>query len=199
MINNLTTLLTNFVGREREAAHIKKLLTDAHLLTLTGPRGCGKTRLAVEVAATLRDAYPDGIHWIELAPLCEGELVPQTVVTTLGVRDSSGLALDQVLADFLAAKRLLLVLDNCEHVIDACAALADTLLRACPNLQCLATSREPLGIPGEATFLVPSLALPDADLLPVSGGRPAPTDADLIAKLDQVESISLFLDRARNA
>jgi predicted ATPase/DNA-binding NarL/FixJ family response regulator len=198
MINNLPTQLTHFIGREQEAVDIKQLLTDARLLTLMGPGGCGKTRLAIEVAATLQDTYPDGICWIELAPLTEGELVAQTVATALDVRDPSGGATDQILTYCLASKRLLLLLDNCEHVVDACATLVDTLLRACPNLQCLATSREPLGVSGESIYTVPSLALPGADLLSESRGRSAAPDSDIIAKLAQVESVSLFVDRATN-
>ncbi|MEJ2735184.1 MAG: LuxR C-terminal-related transcriptional regulator [Anaerolineae bacterium] len=196
MIDNLPTQLTHFVGREQEAADIQQLLTEARLLTLAGPGGGGKTRLAIEVAATLADAYPDGIFWVELAPLTDGELVAPTVAAALNVRDQPGDPLDQVMASCLADKRLLLLLDNCEHIIDACATLVDALLRTCPHLQCLATSREPLGVSGEVVYSVPPLALPEAELLPEPGGPPVRPDTDLIARLAQVESVSLFVDRA---
>jgi predicted ATPase/DNA-binding CsgD family transcriptional regulator len=197
MINNLPIQLTHFIGREQEAVHIKRLLTDARLLTLTGPGGCGKTRLAIEVAATLQDVYTDGICWAELAPLTDGQLVAQTVAAALDVRDQPGSAQDQVVASCLEGRRLLLLLDNCEHVIEACAALVDGLLRACPHLQCVATSREPLSIAGEVVYPVPPLALPGTEMW-VGSDDAALADAGLLSTLSQVESVSLFVDRATN-
>src|SRR5206468_1024104 len=150
-------------GREREIGVVVRLLATARLLTLTGAPGVGKTRLALEVANELVDTFPDRVWLVELAPLADPGLVPQAVATVLGVREQPHRRILDTLADAVRTQRLLLVLDNCEHLIDACADLADGLLRACPNLIILATSREPLGIAGETAWRVPSLALPEVD------------------------------------
>ena len=188
-LHNLPAQLTTFIGREREMAEIKRLLSGTRLLTLTGPGGSGKTRLALEVALTIVDDYPDGVWLAELAALSDPESVPPTVASSLGVREESGRSLMDTLVESLRSKKLLLALDNCEHLVGACAQLAESLLRACPRLRVFATSRESLGILGETASLVPPLSLPDPTRLP------AP-DADLADALMQYEAVRLFMDRA---
>jgi predicted ATPase/class 3 adenylate cyclase len=158
--NNLPAQLTTFIGREREMAAVKKLLGRSRLLTLTGAGGTGKTRLTLQVAADLLETYPEGIWVVELAPLTDPALVPQAVATTLAVKEEPGTPLTQTLVERLKSKRLLLLLDNCEHLLDACASLADAILRECVEVQLLASSRERLGMTGEQTYHVPSLGLP---------------------------------------
>jgi predicted ATPase/DNA-binding CsgD family transcriptional regulator/DNA-binding XRE family transcriptional regulator len=175
--------LTRFVGRERELAEVRRLLADARLITLTGTGGVGKTRLAVEVAGAVAGAHPDGVWLVELAALADANLVPKAVADALGVPE--GRALPDLLAEALRHRRLLLVLDNCEHLVDACAGLAELLLRTCPGLVILATSREPLGVAGEITWRVPALRLP-APAASASGEQVAACDA-----------VRLFLERAR--
>jgi predicted ATPase len=155
----LPVQLTSFVGRARELAAIVQLLGSARLLTLTGPGGCGKTRLALRAAEDLADTFADGIWCVELAALEDAALLPQTVAYAMGLREHPGREVIDTLAEHLRLKRMLLVLDNCEHLVAASARLAVTLLRACPHLRILATSREALRIDGEQIFLVPSLAL----------------------------------------
>ncbi len=183
--HNLPLHLTSFIGREKEMAEVKHLLAGTRLLTLTGPGGTGKTRLSLHVAADLIEMFPDGVWLVELAPLSDPALVPQTLTSTLGVREESGRPIAATLTDYLRAKHLLLILDNCEHLIDACAQLADVLLHACPDLRVLASSREALGIAGETAFRVPSLSLPP----------PQSRIADLHS-LNQYEAVRLFIDRA---
>ncbi len=143
------------------------MLQTTRLLTLTGPGGTGKTRLALEVAAKVVDAYPHGVWLVELAPLADPALVPHTVATTLGVREQPGHSLLDALVDYLRPKTLLLLLDNCEHLIETCAQLAETLLRTARGLKILASSREALGIAGEIPYRVPPLSLPDPRQLSV--------------------------------
>src|SRR5207248_2555939 len=133
----------------------------ARLVTLTGAGGTGKTRLALQVAADLLDNYSGGVWLVELAPLVEPGLVPQAVAAALGLRQETGKPLLQILVDHLRSRSALLLLDNCEHLLAACAHLGETLLRSCADVQILATSREGLNIPGERTYLVPSLSVPD--------------------------------------
>jgi predicted ATPase/class 3 adenylate cyclase len=183
--NNLPRQLTTFIGREPVIAEVKRFLADTHLLTLTGPGGSGKTRLAVEIAASLLDDYPDGVWLVEFAPQADPALVPQVLSTTLGVREEAGgRPLVTTLIDHLRPKRVLLLFDNCEHLIDACARLADTLLRGCLEVKILSTSREALGLTGEVTFRVPPLSLPDSGHLPP------------LERLTEYEAIRLFVDRA---
>jgi predicted ATPase/class 3 adenylate cyclase len=182
--HNLPVQLTSFVGREQEMAEIKRWLSTAHLLTLTGAGGTGKTRLALQVAAEILSEYADGVWLVELASLADPGLVPQTVAAVLGVREEPGRALTQTLAEELKRKQLLLLLDNCEHLLAAGAALAGALLTTCPNLRILATSREGLGIAGETAYPVRSLACPD------------PCDLPPIERLGQYEAVQLFIDRA---
>ena len=168
--HNLPLQLTSFVGRERELAAVGGLLGTARLLTLTGPGGVGKTRLALEAAAGARATHPQGVWLVELAALADPALVPQAVAAVLGVREEPGRPLLATLADALRPRTLLLVLDNCEHLLDACARLAGALLRGCPRVRLLATSREPLGVAGEAAWPVPPLPVP---ALPGGCGAPA--------------------------
>jgi predicted ATPase/DNA-binding CsgD family transcriptional regulator len=184
--NNLPPQLTSFVGREREVAHLEGIFADGtRLLTLTGPGGSGKTRLALALATQIVEEFEDGVWWVELAPISEGALVEKAVAQALMVREEPDRSLTETLARDLAPTELLLMLDNCEHLIGACAELAERLLRACPNLSILATSREALGISGERSWLVPSLSLPDTERLPA------------FEKLADYEAISLFVERAQ--
>jgi predicted ATPase len=157
---------TSFVGREREIAEVKRLLSQTRLLTLSGAGGCGKTRLALYVAAELLSEYADGVGVVELGALTDPALVPQVVAANLEVREQLHQPVLSTLAQELRGQRLLVVLDNCEHLIEACARLSSVLLRHCPNLQILATSREPLGLAGEVVWRVPSLGVPPPDALP---------------------------------
>jgi non-specific serine/threonine protein kinase len=183
--HNLPLALTSFIGREREIAEVERLLEDNRLLTLTGPGGCGKTRLTLAVAAEVVESFQDGAWWVGLASLSDPDLVAQAVASSLDVREAPGRPASEVLRAHLENRDLLLVLDNCEHLIDACAALAETLLRSCPSLKLLATSREPLGIAGETSWLVPPLSLPD------------PGDLPPIEQLVRYEAIGLFVERAK--
>ncbi len=185
--NNLPLQLTSFIGREAEMHEARRLLQRTRLLTLTGPGGCGKTRLALQVAADYVGRYGDGVWLVELAARSDPKVVPQAVAQSLHVREELGRPLPLTLADYLRPKELLLVLDNCEHLIEACAHLATHLLSACPRVRILATSREALGVAGETTWPVPSLSLPDLDRLP-------PTD-----RLTEYEALRLFIERATSA
>jgi len=183
--NNLPVSLTSFIGREREIGEIKGLLNETHLVTLTGPGGTGKTRLSLQVAADVLEQFTDGVWLVEFAPLADPSLVPQTVATALGVREQPGRPVLAQLTDYLRPKKLLLVLDNCEHLIVACAHLADALLHTCPNLRLISTSREAIGIAGETSYPVPPLQTP--------GLRDHITFSDLT----QYESVRLFVERAQ--
>src|SRR5215204_1497259 len=182
--NNLPLELSSFVGREKELAEVKRLLGETRLLTLTGSGGCGKTRLALAAATDLLEEFEEGVWMVELAPLADPSLVAQAVGSTLGVREQPGRSLTEMLSGYLGSKKVLLVLDNCEHLIEACAELAEALLRFCPGLRVLATSREALGITGEVAWPVPSLSLPDLRRMPDIGSLP------------EYESARLFVERA---
>ena len=183
MPNNLPRQLTTFVGREREMAEVRRLLGTARLLTLTGAGGCGKTRLALESARTLLSEFAGGAWLVEIAALRDPALVPQAVASALAVPEEPTRARLDVLVTALRNREILVVLDNCEHLVEACADLAAALLPACPGLRILATSREPLGAPGELTWRVPPLSLPRPERLP-------PPD-----ELAQHGAVRLFLDR----
>jgi predicted ATPase/class 3 adenylate cyclase len=180
---NLPIQLTSFVGRQRELAEIKRHVAASRLVTLTGVGGAGKTRLAFQVAADLVGEYPDGSWVVELASLQDAALVARAVAAALGIREQPGVALDTVIADVLHARQLLLVLDNCEHLVEVAAQLVDALLRRCPALHILATSREKLGVGGEVVWIVPPLGLPDLAVFP---------SAD---KLIESEAVRLFVER----
>jgi hypothetical protein len=160
--HNLPTHATALVGRDREVADLRQLLLsdDGRLITLTGVGGCGKTRLALGVASSLIGSFKDGVWLVELAALADPQLVQQAVTSVLGVRERSDRALLDALVSFLARRQVLLVLDNCEHLVKACAELADTLLHGCPGVRLLATSREALHIPGERAWRVPARPAP---------------------------------------
>ena len=161
--HNLPSFLTSLVGREAATRELRGKLVDTRLITLTGVGGCGKTRLAVEVARTLIDEYREGVWLIDLAPIADPALVAVQVAAVLDMHGTSEQGLTTALANALRSRHTLLVLDNCEHLLTACARLVDDLLRACPDLRVLATSREPIGIGGEVAWRVPSLPVPEVE------------------------------------
>ena len=183
--HNLPVALTSFIGRERELAEAAERLAATHLLTLTGPGGTGKTRLSLQLATQVLEHYPHGVWLVELAPLADPALLAQTIAAVWGLRDLPGRPLTDLLQDYLRAKTLLLILDNCEHLVEACAQLATELLRGCPRLTILASSREALGIAGETAYRVPSLSLPAAQHPPS------------LAEAAQYEAVRLFVARAQ--
>ncbi len=185
--NNLPQQVTSFVGREREEAEVKALLRGTRLLTLLGVGGLGKTRLSLQVAADVMDGYPDGVWFVDLAPLSDPGLMPQAVASVLGVKEEAGRPVQEALAKYVRERQLLLVLDNCEHLLHACAGLAKHLLQSGPRLTILATSREHLHVAGETTYPMPSLSVPDAQ------------NAIPVEALAQFESVRLFIDRAEAA
>ncbi len=182
--SNLPQVLTLFVGREKEIAEIKRLLPTTRLLTLTGTGGIGKTRLALQSAAEVLDAYRDGIWFVDLAPLADPALVPGAVAQVLGVKETTGQSMLNTLCEHLRDREILLVLDNCEHLLGASADLVDALLRETARVGVFATSREPLRVATERTFPVSVLA---------ASGDPK-AEASSIARSDAVQ---LFVDRAR--
>ncbi|CAN5913526.1 BTAD domain-containing putative transcriptional regulator [soil metagenome] len=183
--NNLPTPRTSFIGREREISDLKCLLETTRLLTLTGVGGSGKTRLSLELARDPGDDHPDGVWLVELASVSDPALVPQAVARALGVREHPNRPLTGMIVDSLRSAKTLLVLDNCEHVIEAVARLVEELLEGCPYLQVLATSREVTGAGGEMSWPVPTLSVSDTDNLPT------------VEELEQYEGVQLFVDRAR--
>ncbi|QCQ93477.1 ATP-binding protein [Rhodococcus sp. SGAir0479] len=186
-VGNLPLDLTSFVGRRREVTETRRLLGTSRLVTLTGMGGVGKTRLALRVAADSQRSFDDGVWLVEFGERRDPQLAAETVAATLGLREQAAVPTTQVLTDFLASRKLLLVLDNCEHLIDTVAKLAETLLRAAPELRILATSREPLAIGGETVVRVPPLTLP------------APDESTPLRALAQYEAVNLFVDRAATA
>jgi predicted ATPase/class 3 adenylate cyclase len=183
--NNLPVQLTSFIGREKEIAAVCSLLSTHRLVTLTGSGGTGKTRLSFQVAGQVLENYPNGAWLVELAPLSDPDLIPKTVASALSLPEIPGKTIIDSLVDYLRTKRLLLILDNCEHLLEACADLADRLLRACPGLTILASSREFLGVEGEAPYRVPPMALPDSRQLPS------------LEALSEFDAVRLFVERAR--
>ncbi len=171
-VSNLPAQLTSFVGRDVQLTDMRKLLSDSRLVTLTGAGGAGKTRLAIQVAAHIAAQFRDGVAYVDLAPVSHPAVVPIAVARALGLPDQPGRSTREALVRFVGDRRMLIVLDNCEHLLDAIASLTVELLGACPELTLLTTSREPIGVPGEVTYLVPSLSLAD-------------------------EAVELFTDRAR--
>ena len=182
--NNLPVQLTSFIDREREISEVRSLLATARLLTLTGVGGAGKTRLALQVAADLLDDFPAGVWLAEFAGLLDPALVPQTVAGSMGLREHYERPLLAILTEFLQFKHVLLLMDNCEHVVAECAQLVDHLLRTCPQLRILATAQSTLGVPGEVAYGVPPLGLPD------------PRGAPPSEQLAQSAAVRLFVERA---
>ncbi|MGB3634473.1 MAG: BTAD domain-containing putative transcriptional regulator, partial [Rubrobacteraceae bacterium] len=186
--NNLPVSRTSFIGREREIREIKDLLEKTGLLTLTGVGGAGKTRLALEAARELLELYPDGVWMVSLAPIAAPALVPRTAASVFGLREQPHRSPEEILVTSLQQKDLLLVMDNCEHLVGAAAGLAETLLDGCPHLKILATSRELLGIEGEVIWSPPPLSLPNSH-------RELDTES-LVEEVRESESARLFADRA---
>jgi predicted ATPase/class 3 adenylate cyclase len=182
--NNLPQQGTSFVGRQREVVEVKKLLESARLVTLLGVGGIGKTRLSLQVATDLMDGYPDGVWFVELAPLTDERLIPQAVASVVGVKEEIGRSVIEALVKFVADRQLLLIFDNCEHLLQGCAEVAAQFLRTARKVTILASSREHLHVAGEITYPVPALAIPDAD------GRIS------LEALTQYEAVRLFVDRA---
>jgi predicted ATPase/DNA-binding SARP family transcriptional activator/Tfp pilus assembly protein PilF len=180
----LPVQLTSFVGREKEVAQVQEMLKTHRLVTLTGAGGSGKTRLALQVASVVAEQFPDGVWLVELASISDSDQVARVISRVFNLCEQTGVRALQLVQDFLESKHLLLLLDNCEHLIKACSSVADTLLHACPNLSILTSSREALGIEGEIPFLVPSLAFPTS----LDQTRPE--------TITQYEAIRLFIDRA---
>ena len=185
--NNLPVDLSRFIGREHEIAQMLDAITQSRLVTVTGAGGIGKTRLAVEVARELLDRFADGTWFVDLASLTDTQLVGDAIATAMGIRLDGDRSSDavEIIVDHVRTKRVLVVLDNCEHLVEPCALAAETLLQRCPELHVLATSREPLGLAGEMTWRVPSLA--------------QPTDTDPPDVITAADSVQLFVDRARAA
>jgi predicted ATPase/DNA-binding CsgD family transcriptional regulator/DNA-binding XRE family transcriptional regulator len=188
--HNLPRQLSSFVGRKNELVQVQELLERTPLLTLVGPGGVGKTRLALEVASRFLPRVSDGAWLVELAPLSDPTHIPQAIAGAVGLKEHPGRPLDEAVMAALERRQLLLVLDNCEHLIGGCADLAHRLLRACPGLRILSTSREALGVDGEVRWLVPSLALPSRDAAGARGDGPGKDVSD-------AEAVRLFVDRAR--
>ena len=159
-VHNLPTQVSSFIGRDAQLAEVSRLVRDSRMVTLTGAGGAGKTRLALQVTGGLLDCAADGVWFADLAPLQDSGLVAVAVADVLGIRQEPGRPVLDTLVEAVGGRSLLVLLDNCEHLIGACAKLADTLLRGCPNLALLATSREPLGIDGERVYRVPSMGIP---------------------------------------
>lgn len=184
--NNLPQQVTSFIGRERQLAEAKALLDKTRLLTLLGAGGLGKTRLSLQAAADLLDSFPDGIWLVELAPLSDPQRVAQAVASVLGVKEEAGRPVQEALAKYVKDRRLLLILDNCEHLLHACAMLVTSLLQSGPDVRIMASSREPLREPGETTYQISPLAIPDGETVPP-------------ATLTQYDSVRLFSERATAA
>lgn len=183
--NNLPAQTTTFIGRTDEKAEVRRLLNETRMLTFTGAGGCGKTRLALEVAADVLPDYPDGVWWVDLAPVADAFLVPGALASVVSIKESQSEAFAETLVRKIRRSRMLLVIDNCEHLVSACAELAKSVLSGCSEITILATSREPLAVQGETAFRVPSLTFPE----PMSGG----------ADISEYESVRLFCDRAARA
>lgn len=186
-LHNLPSPLTSFIGRERELSEIVLRLSRSRLVTLKGPGGVGKTRLAIQAAGQVEGHFVDGVCWVDLSALTNVTLIPQAVAKAIGLQEISKQSIEEILLQYLRSKNLLLVLDNCEHIIEGCAQLAGLLLLSCPELKILATSREALGVLGEEIWSVPVLSLPN------------PQKLTLLDLLLQYEGIRLFVDRASAA
>ena len=186
-LHNLPAQMTSFIGRERELTEIKQALSAHRLVTLTGSGGAGKSRLSLQVGMDCLSQFADGVWLVELAPVTDPALVAQTLLATFNLREGRNRSVLDVLTDYLRTKTILLLLDNCEHLIDSCAQTSEALLQACPNLRILASSREALGITGEFAYRVPSLNTPNPEQLPA------------LDQLEKADSIRLFVERASTA
>ena len=185
--NNLPQELTSFVGRERDVAGVRALVERSRLTTITGMGGLGKTRLAAHVAAEMQDAFPDGVWLVELADISDGRLVPQAVGNVLRVKEERAHPMAEVIAEHVATRTVLIVLDNCEHLLEECSAVAQRLLHAGPGVRLLATSREPLRLQGESVYVLPALEVPNLR---------APFEPSFLV---QNPAARLFVERARAA
>jgi predicted ATPase/class 3 adenylate cyclase len=183
--NNLPNQVTSFVGRQPEISELVHLLPSSNLLTLTGAGGTGKSRLSLELAAAALDSFHDGAWLVELAPITDPSFVPMAVARVLGLREEQGLAISKTVLDHLRDRHLLLILDNCEHLVEAAAQFADSVIHSCRDVRILSTSREPLGLSGERVWPVTPLPVPDPLL-------PQP-----IHEIEEYAAVRLFLDRAR--
>jgi len=184
--DNIPSQLTSFVGRERELAEARSRLENARLLTLIGPGGTGKTRLSIQLGRQLLSEYKDGVWLVEFAPISDPSLIMQTIASVLEIGEVPGVPLNVLVHDYLREKHLLLILDNCEHLVEASAKVADELLRVAPNIKIIASSREALGINGETVYRVPSLSLPNQDEVTKEAA-------------EGFESVQLFVERASAA
>lgn len=192
--SNLPDERTSFIGRQDQVERLLELLAGARLLTLTGPGGVGKSRLALRVAATVADRFPDGVYWIELAGLADPALVVPEVLSALDVAEVRGRPPSDALAEHLAGRVVLLIVDNCEHLVEACASLADDVMRRAGSVRVLATSREPLGVPGEVTWSVPSLDAADAVMLFAERVAVVAPELDLARSREAVDVICSRLE-----
>ena len=182
--NNLPVQLTSFIGRETEMKHVKEALKLSRLVTLTSAGGSGKTRLALQTGAEVIDEFEQGVWFVDLAALSDPALLTSTIIDALGIKEESKKTTEDTLIEFLKGKEILILLDNCEQLIHACANLAERLLSSCPKLKIIATSREALNCEGEMTYRIPPLAVPD------------PKSNDTPEQLTQYESVRLFIERA---
>jgi predicted ATPase/DNA-binding XRE family transcriptional regulator len=182
-LTNLPAPLTSFIGREKEQSEVIRLITKHRLVTLTGLGGVGKTRLSLKVGGEVLENYADGVWFVELAAILDPLLLPRTTAMAIGLRDEPQRPVIDMLSDYLRDRKMLIILDNCEHLLDACAHLADMLLKRCHNLKIFATSREALGILGEAVYLVPSLEMPNFQ--------------QLVENFRDYEAVRLFEERAQ--
>jgi predicted ATPase/DNA-binding SARP family transcriptional activator len=186
-ITNLPIPFSSFIGRKHEMTEIKYSLSSTRLLTLAGSGGSGKTRLAIQVGMDLLDSFTDGVWWVDLSSITNDSLVAQSIAKSLGIQDMPGQPLVETIANHTRSKHLLLIIDNCEHVIEESAKAIDLLLKECPHLKIIVTSREALGIPGEQIWNIPTMTLPDPQYL------------SIIELLMEYEGIRLFVDRAKSA
>ncbi|MDO9084777.1 MAG: LuxR C-terminal-related transcriptional regulator [Anaerolineaceae bacterium] len=187
MQSNLPLQLTSFIGREKEIADLKLLLLNAHIITLTGPGGSGKTRLSIQIANEVRELYKDGVWMVDLAPVNDPELIPQVILLSFGLRPTTDQPLLEILLNFVRSKKILLILDNCEHLLESCAQLCQELLCQVPELCILATSRESLAITGELIYPISGLTLPNMNIEIEKDTR----------SLIHYDAIQLFVERAQ--
>lgn len=182
--NNIPVQLTSFIGREIEIPEIKVLLGRSRLITLLGPGGTGKTRLSIQVGADLIDDFPDGVFLVELAPVADPSWIPEAVMNSLKIKEEKGKSIQETLTSFLSDKEMLIIIDNCEHLINECANFCQLLLANCPKLKIIATSREALNCNGEQIYRVPALPVPDPSMM------------DTAEQLSQYASVRLFIERS---